>query len=319
MRQSRAPFVPRYLRVLFACSLLALTPACGNDDGSADAGGVDAPAAPDTSGGPDGGGVPEASPPATPFCTTKTAAAGVADLSGTWAARIAGAQIVNALGGLMRSQVILHFLVTISQQGSTVVADGKYCDRAQISLDANPLIKVSIPDAWAHSETPVHRIGTYSVGSEGFPVLEFSPITEAFGAALASPADPLPTSTSDPRVIDQDGDGKPGITVVVTGVTSGTIFAVQSQTTSIRAIAVAPDRLEGALTFTSAQNVLGSEPSTLAVLYSLGSSGADPVVCNSSFAMVKLPQSPDLEGGSVDGGSSPGCEWVRANEATLFP
>jgi len=308
MRQIRAIFIPRSLRVLFVCSLLSLTHACGSSDFTSDAGAMDAPAVSDV-----------ATAPANAFCTTKPAAAGVSDLSGTWVARIAGAQIVNALGTQMHNQVILHLLVTMSQQGSTVVVDGKYCDRTQVSLDATPLINVSIPDAWAHSETPVHRIGTYAIGAEGFPVLGFPPISETFGAVLASPTDPLPTSPSDPLVIDQDNDGNPGITVAVTGVASGTLFAVQSQTTSINAIAVAADRLEGALTFTSLQNVLDSVPPTLAALYALGSSGADPIVCNSSFAMVKLPQSTDLDGGAVDGGSLPGCEWVRDNEARLFP
>jgi hypothetical protein len=301
-----------FLRVgMLLVGLALFAPGCGGGGATADAAPVDTSPS------------MEAAPP-TPFCTTKSAAAGVTDLSGTWVARIAGAQIVNALGAQMHNQVILHLLVTISQQGEVVVADGRYCDRAQISLDPSPIIKVSIPDAWAHFPTSVHRTGTFAVGTEGVPVLTFTPIREAFGAVLASPTDTLPTSATDANVIDEDGDGSPGITVVVTGVTSGTLFAVQLQTTAISAIAVAPDRVEGALTFTSEQNVLGSVPSTLATLYALGSSGADPVVCNSGFVMVKLTQSLDLDAGAVDGGQSvdggvSACEWVRANEAALFP
>jgi hypothetical protein len=56
--------------------------------------------------------------------------------------------------------------------------------------------------------------------------------------------------------------------------------------------------------------VLGSNPSSLAVLYAqAGQSGADPTPCTSTIAMVKLT---DADGGAVT------CDWVRANETTWF-
>jgi len=118
----------------------------------------------------------------------------------------------------------------------------------------------------------------------------------------------------DPRVYDQDNDGNPGVTVILTGTAlSGSLYAVQFQTTAISAVAVAPDRMEGALTFTSAQTVLGSDPTNLASLYKLGGeSKADPVICNSSFVMVKVADAPVADGGAI------ACEWVRANETALF-
>jgi hypothetical protein len=269
---------------------------------------------------------------ASPFCTGKTAVGTVTDLTGTWVARIAGAQVVKApLVGVMHNQTVLYLLLDITQQGSTLTADGRYCDRIQVNGPGS-LAPITIPNAWAHTETPVHRTGTFATGAEGYPVLRFIPVTEVIGALLALPTDPLPTTASDPRVIDEDNDGNPGITIVLSGQAlslSGSIYAVQSQTTAIDAIAVAPDRLEGALTFSTAQNVLASNPDTLAILYSQGSSGADPIVCNSSFAMVKIGEAPAvigggaIDGGGMDGGtggaSATSCDWVRANEATLFP
>jgi hypothetical protein len=264
----------------------------------------------------------------TPFCTSKTALPGVTDLSGTWVVRAEGALRVNApIVGDMRQRMVLTFLVSIDQQGADVVVDGRYCNRAQLS-EPGALTQIQIPEPWAHTETPLYRTGTFAVGAEGFPVLSLPTLSEGMGAHLSSATEALPTSASDPRVYDQDNDGKPGITVVLNGASlSGSLYAVQLQTTSIRAIAVTPERVEGALAFTSQQTVLGSDPDNLAALYAMGTSGADPVLCNSSFVMVKIADRPSIDGGitvdagaSVDGGGSGiTCEWVRANETALFP
>jgi hypothetical protein len=307
-----------------------------------------------SSGGPDGGGQTDLAPgadtpmspeagggevqAASPFCTGKAALASGMDLTGTWVARIAGAQVVNApIVGIMHNQTVLYLLLNITQQGTSVMADGRYCDRIQVNGPGS-IAPISIPNAWAHTETAVHRTGTFMLGPDGYPVLKFPQVTEVIGAVLSQPGDPLPTTTADPRVIDEDNDLNPGITIVLSGqALAGSIYAVQSQTTAIDAVAVAPNRLEGALTFSTAQNVLASNPPALAILYSQGSSGADPVLCNSGFAMVKVADASSVDGGSAtDGGAMDGgatqsfdggagvssaiaCDWVRANEAVLFP
>jgi len=267
---------------------------------------------------------------ALPYCTLKPALAGVADLSGTWVARFTEAQVTSAqFVGVMHTQYISHVLLTITQNGTDVVADGRYCDRAL----ANPsnLASAVIPDAWAHTETPVHRTGSFTVGLDGAPIFALAEYTEIIGAVLADPGDPLPTLIDDTRIIDQDGDGKPGITIVLTGVMTGSLYSVQRQVTSAVSIAIAADRVEGALTFTSEQNVLGSDPSTLAGIYAAGKTSNDPEPCNSTFVMVKIANATatTVDGGAVDGGAvdggepvvggGPGCEWVRANESVLFP
>jgi len=320
MIRTRVFHVPGSSRAVLACALLALASSCDSGgDGGQDAGAVDAPAAPDAPIGVDGGGGVEAAAPTTPFCTSKPADPSVTTLSGTWVARVAAAQVVSALGAEMRNQTILDLLVDISQQGTQLVAEGRYCNREQISQGG--LISVVLPDRWAHTETPVHRTGTFAVGTDGVPVLEWDMLSEVYGAVLVPPDNTLPTSIEDPRIVDEDGDGNPGITIAVTGIgIAGNLYVVQMLTTAIRAIPVAPDRLEGALTFTSQQNVLGTSSPSLTLLYSSsgGESRADPVVCNSGFTMVRVPEVQGNDGGSgVDGGAI-SCEWVRAHAATLF-
>jgi len=250
----------------------------------------------------------------TDYCTSKPIAASVADISGTWAVRVTGAIVVNApIIGVVHQQMVLTLLVDIDQQGTNVVADGRYCNRKQESAPGS-LTQVIIPDAWAHTETPMNRPGTFAVSGDGVPVLVIPTMSETMGAVLASPlTDTLPATVDDPRVIDEDSDGNPGITVYLTGIAlSGQLYAVQRQITSFAVIPVAADRLEGAVTFSTEQNVLGSNPPTLATLYAqAGQSGADPAPCSSTITMVKLTVA------GVDGGAVT-CDWVRANEPALF-
>jgi hypothetical protein len=262
---------------------------------------------------------------ALPFCTAKPSLASVTDLSGTWVARVAGSQIVAAqVVGAVQTQSLSYLLLTITQRGSELVADGRYCDRATINpAKTSNLASVVIPDAWAHTETPVRRSGTFSARPDGVRILALPPVTEIVGAVLAAPGDPLPTKIDDATVIDQDGDGIPGITIVVSGIVNGSLYAVQEQVTSFSAIAVAADRVEGVLAYASNQNVLASDPPSLAQYYA-GATSPDPEVCNSSFVMVKIADATAVDGGAVDGGAVDGggavnCAWVRANEMALFP
>jgi hypothetical protein len=252
-------------------------------------------------------------PPAVDYCTSKPVQASVTNVSGTWVVRTIGAIVVNApIIGVVHQQIVLTLLVDVSQQGTNLVADGRYCNRQQKS-DPGALTQVIIPDAWAHTETPLQRPGTFAVASDGAPVVIFTTMAETMGAVLTSPGtEPLPTAADDPRVIDQDNDGNPGITVSLTGLgISGQLYAVQRQITSFAGIPVSQNRIEGAVTFSTEQNVLDSNPPSLATLYAqAGQSGADPTVCSSTFTMIKVADAAD--GGAVT------CAWVRANEAALI-
>jgi hypothetical protein len=299
MKHTSSPFLQSACAWLLAGGAAFASSACGGGDS----------AQPDAA-------TPDAAvvslPP--PYCTLKPALTSVTDLSGIWVARASGALVTNApIVGTIRQESILTLLLTITQQGSNLVTEGRYCNRAMKNAPG-AITNVVIPDRWAHTETPMVRTGTFALGAAGFPVVTFPMLTETIGWTAASPADVMPTVPND-RVIDQDGDGNPGITVVLSGAAiSGSMYCTQLQTTAVQAIVVAPDRIEGGLDFTTLQNVLGSDPANLAQLYQAGgTTGPDPTPCSSSFTMVKLPDSP-----GVDGGAAVTCEWVRANETALF-
>jgi len=306
---------------------LALLAACGSGDSSPDAAPGDLPPA-----GPDA--APGDLPPAAdcvsvvvddsvtpPVCPGKPVVASVTDLSGTWVARVGAAQIVNApIVGVMRNVYVLTMLVDITQTGTAIVVNGRNCDRLQVN-EPGAVAPVLIPQIWARTETPVHRTGTFAVGPQGYPIFHLDAATEVIGAVPSAATACLPTSAADPRVIDQDNDGKPGITVALNGLSlSGTLCAVQTQTTAANAIAVSADRVEGDLHFFAQQNVLESDPATLGQLYGMGTTGPDPILCNSSFVMVRIAGAQAVDGGaSADGGAAGiTCDWVRERAAALF-
>jgi hypothetical protein len=271
----------------------------------------------------------EASSPEPSYCTTQSALSTVTDLSGTWVVRVVGSQIVTApFVGALYPKSIFYILTTLRQSGTAVTAEGHYCDRTEIDPPGT-LVPVVIPEKWAHTEKPVSRAGTFASVDGGVPVLTFPKLFEVAGAVLPPNTTDLPTDATDPRVIDEDGDGYPGITINLSGQSfAGSLYSVQSQTTSVTAIAVAPDRVEGQLIFASAQNVLYSDPSNLAALYAQSKTSPDYVPCNSTFSMVKIAEATSSDGGVDDGGLSDSsddagsgvtCAWVRANESTLFP
>ena len=327
---------------LLCTALAAFIAGCGGGGANPDLQATDAASAPDGGGGaspdlqatdaasaPDGGGgaspdvqavtdgasTPETAGGTSSYCTSKPALASVTDLSGTWVVRMVGSQVVSpGFVSPYSTQSIFFLLMTIDQTGTDVVADGRYCDRTEIDPPGS-MAPVKIPAAWAHTEKAIHRTGTFAPGSDGISVLSFSPKVEVAGAVLDPAVATLPASATDSRVIDEDGDGHPGITVTLNGTISGSLYVVQEQTTSVLAIAVAPDRVEGALAFSSTQIVLGSNPASLSDPNSLvgaavtkpGTTHPDPTLCNSIFAMVKIAD------------ASGGCAWVREKEPTLFP
>jgi len=232
---------------------------------------------------------------------------------------------------------VYYLLLDVSQYGTEVVVDGRYCDRTEIDPPTS-VAPVLIPDAWGHLESPVHRTGVFAAGSDGIPVLSLSSKVEnggveVFGATLANPdTDRLPTDISDVRLADIDSDGHPGLTVCLGGLMQGScLYTVQRQSTAITAIPVASDRVEGALAFSSSQNVLASNSTNVVALYQSSTILPDPTPCNSSFAMVRISagaasvdagavDAAGVDGGSaVDGGGAVGCAWVRDHEANLFP
>ena len=249
---------------------------------------------------------------APPLCTCNPALASATDLSGTWVLETIGAQTVTAptYANPFHLKSIGVILVQVHQTGNAVTLDGHYCDRIQHDDPNNPA-KVIVLDPWRLTAFPIQRSGSFVPDDSGRLVLTLPIAYEVVGADLVNPAtDTLPTDPTDPRLADSDNDGFPGISVGLSGFITGTLRSVQRQSTVLRGLAVAANRVEGGMIYKSDQSIVASEPPNIKNLYTLSTSSSDPAVCSSTFVMVKV--SDDADAGAVD------CDWVRASEATLL-
>jgi len=181
------------------------------------------------------------------------------DLSGTWAeiqvcSELETLPIVGRLTGT--STTLLR--VVMEQTGNSLVIRETYCST---KIDTGTVIaSTAIPDAFLRSLGETARPA--SLDLSGTAVRFVQPwYTEVRGAHLLDPEnDPLPTSPDDPRVFDQDGDGKPGLTVRlrVMGIVSGEAYVVQRVRYRMTGTVVSPDRIDGLIEWTNEQVTIGA-------------------------------------------------------------
>ena len=117
-------------------------------------------------------------------------------------------------------------------------------------------VKTTIPQAFVDSIPAFDR----ALIMEG-DTLKFAQVVQVQGAHLKdSNNDTLPTEADDPRVFDQDQDGQPGLTVLVSGLLEGNIQVIQRLTTRLSG-EIDGDQMEGILTWKTEEPVLdGSSP-----------------------------------------------------------
>lgn len=225
------------------------------------------------------------------------------DLTGTWAVmQVTSDLVVYPFVGQRTRTTTLVLLVAMEQRGREVRLRETHC-LADID-DGTGVVVTQITEAFLRSLGVAEQAATLEPTASGWRfVLPWG--TALHGARLADPArDPLPTSADDPRVFDQDGDGKPGITVPVRilGLISGEVYAVQRITKLLEGVVVSPNLIRGLITWTNEQVTIGaSNP----FLKTDAQAQVDPVRERSYFVAVRV---------------SPGttCEDLKKGWRSLF-
>ena len=208
------------------------------------------------------------------------------DLSGPWAMVQFYPQIaiLPLAGEVPRLSTVVQ-LVEIAQDGEALTMVDRYCF-TDVD-DGTPLVETEIPLEFMASLRPGPRTAVLRETEAGI-LFEAARYLEVRGAVLDDPAgDPLPTEADDPRVIDQDGDGNPGMTVRVTilGIVEGETYIVQRVAYRLSGRLVAPDRIEGRIEWTDEQNVLAA---TNPLLEADTIGAADPDPAAHRFVMVRI-------------------------------
>lgn len=204
-------------------------------------------------------------------------------------------------GEVTRTSYVVQ-LVEIAQDGLTLKMTDSYC--LTFVDDGTPLVTTEIPTGFMTALRPLTRIAALSETGEQVAFVQ-QPYLEVRGAILENEkTDALPADPKDPRVVDQDNDGNPGMTVSVRilGIIEGETYVVQRVWYRLSGIVVAPDRIEGSIEWSDEQVVLGAT-NPLLVADTIGYPDPDPA--KSVFIMIRAQD--DWT-----------CEWLGEHWPELF-
>ncbi len=170
----------------------------------------------------------------------------------------------------------------------------------------------TIPDAVSQSvpeRSYVGLVDSLAVGSGYQTQLD----VELWGVHLTDPKNEvLPTDPSDPRVYDQDGDGHPGVSLVL-GDNTCQMYVVQRGLMKWNGQVVSPTRIEGGGSSTSQQVVLASTGGFCATSYDTWFPPDD-----ARFALVRVDGKHGAMNLDTDGNGEVSCDEAEAYGVDAF-
>ena len=217
------------------------------------------------------------------------ASAPLPDLSGTWAAvEVYSGYLNTPLFGKLPGAITAGFRVEIAQTGTALALRARYCTLGVGS--PLPFVTAEIPPALLAALRDVEQSATLKTSSAGvlFAQSWFSQVS----GAHVSDADPLPATSDDPRVFDEDKDGHPGVTLraSLAEFLSTDLYLVIRLRYRLSGSVVSPDRIDGLIDWTGEIVVLGG---SLPVLPSRPAAHPDPDPQKSWFVLVRVDPSCD--------------------------
>jgi len=224
-------------------------------------------------------------------------------LSGRWVMlqvypRIA---LVPMMGASTQTSYVIQ-QVDIEQDDLSLQMLVSYC--FTIIEETSPLSTTEIPDAFMQSILPAPDTARLQEENGEFTFQQDTHL-EIRGATLDRPeTDDLPTEPDDPRVIDQDEDGLPGMTVNINllGALEEQIYVVQRFQYELEGVVISPDRIEGLIDWTDEQVILAA---TNPMLLAGAESQPDPDPSKHVFIMLRAQEAWT-------------CDWLRDHWREVF-
>lgn len=271
----------QYFFHLLVAGTIALAIGCGDDGGVPDAG-----AEPDAAAGCSAE-LPDPLPQPN------------GDLAGTWALFSKFYANVQGFGGAQISRSF--YLQEYTQFGEMLNATETLCTIEVDSEDGGTQIRLG--PGYASSQPVVSRNGTLVPNNGGFDI-DLTTSYQVRGIDLADELnDPLPTDIADPRIVDEDGDGNPGLTLLVDGLLSGQLYTIQRDFNGYSGTQTAEDRIDGLGTWGNELIYLATNPDFLIDLVNPALPDPDPSL--HTFQMVRIPAGSD-------------CAYILQNRCALF-
>ena len=275
-----------------ALALFVLAGACGSDDtGSTDDGLAPTTAASEaTTDNPEPSGAdPE---------PASTLPEGAEDLVGRWAHFDA----VAYEDDVFKSLIISVGFADLELRDGELWNTQRFC-HADMANDQG--IDTSISDAATSAILPVDTPVEVTVEDGRLRVVRPATPTP-IGIDLTDPANEvLPTDPNDPRIVDSDGDGFPGVTarIEISDEIQGDLYIARREIFAYDVVQESPDRLVGTITDSSEQLVLGASNEIF--------------ITPAQWEQVPDPTKNPVIWQRVDGDWD--CERLAAERDTLFP
>lgn len=228
---------------------------------------------------------------------------GTGDMNGTW-------MLIHensaCLDFIRVEETLSHtyYLIEIEQEGRKVYERRRVC-----SVDLGPTVGLRAIVPRETLESVVFPELDHGVVSDARPGGSYSSPTEVllWGVALSDPVnEPLPTTADDPRVVDLNNDGNPGVTFRVQG-SSCERYVVQRTVSRYHGTFTTPNMIEGRSTTVTDTRTMDASDRICAIDIELIPN--DP---HSRFRMVRV----DGRGGSInidrDGDGEISCADLNA-------
>jgi hypothetical protein len=223
------------------------------------------------------------------------------NLTGRWAQlQVTTALVDLPIGGPYESKLETLVMVDVRQEGDRLVLEETVCSIE--SEGPSSLIETTYPAAFIDAMSGRERTAELALDAGRFVYREPKSYRTS-GVELEDPAsDDLPNRPDDPRVRDPDGDGRPGLTVEVTGFVTGRVFMIQKGWSELVGHIRSARQIEGRVRWDSDQSVIDA---THRFLTHPPVSRPHPDGDRHYFRMARVP-------------TSATCEEVEARAGTLF-
>ena len=229
--------------------------------------------------------------------------------AGAYAAQVRFRKVISLSGGLGTFNALASFYLTMQLTADSgkqlvgVAAHDCHVDLTGTGTGGLMGATLQIQDGVFSMMTLDSAV--FSASSTGNTTSwSMTPIQGPMGWKWASPSDSMPTSASDSRVFDQDGDGHPGITLhVFWQGTDYPLYVVMTQHEALGGPATSGGSLTGTTVDSTSMNVIGN---TTVLLGATVSWAPDSNTADNTVRIVKT--------------SSPlTCTQLASQTATLFP
>jgi hypothetical protein len=235
----------------------------------------------------------------TPPTTIDDVATPGAELVGRWAHY----DVVAYEDDTLKTLIISYGFNDFTEVDGQIIDQASFCFSEQRT---DQPIETSLSDAATQAIKPPSTPVDIDI-VDGVLRVRRAPTPTPVGIRLDDPAnESLPADPNDPRIVDDDGDGKPGITVNirVTDDLTGELYIARREIFAYEAFLTEPDLLTGTVTDDSEQLVIGA---------------SDPIFASSP---ANWGQFPDLSKSPiilqrVDADWD--CERLAAERDQLFP